>query len=177
MDGRDCMDRKGCSGSDPSIPLNPICPDPQEFNRKSSIVNRTSNRFSSFFDFVAKVRPDRDELENLILCGALDSIHPNRRAMLWVIPRAMEYADLRMTICDLRFESQEATFTSPSMGIGVNLDSASPLVGEVGDHSEPGEGVRSGAKFTAMLLGGESEMASTVGWSSLGDTLRLGVLA
>lgn len=49
-------------------------------------------RFASFFDFVAKVQPARDELEILILCGALDSLCPNRRAMLWAIPNAMDYA-------------------------------------------------------------------------------------
>lgn len=51
-----------------------------------------SSAFRSFFDFVAKVRPGRDELENLILCGALDTLHANRRAMLWAIPDAEEYA-------------------------------------------------------------------------------------
>jgi error-prone DNA polymerase len=49
--------------------------------------------FSSFFDFVYKVNPNRDELESLILCGALDSLCPNRRAMLWAIPEAYGYAD------------------------------------------------------------------------------------
>ncbi|MBV6459750.1 MAG: Error-prone DNA polymerase [Fimbriimonadaceae bacterium] len=48
--------------------------------------------FASFFDFVAKVRPDRDELESLILCGALDSLHSNRREMLWAIPKAMQWS-------------------------------------------------------------------------------------
>lgn len=49
-------------------------------------------RFRSVFDFCAKVRPERDELERLILCGALDSLHANRRAMLWAIPAALDYA-------------------------------------------------------------------------------------
>lgn len=48
--------------------------------------------FSSFFDFVAKVGPPRDELERLILSGALDGLVENRRAMLWAIPEAMNYA-------------------------------------------------------------------------------------
>ncbi len=51
--------------------------------------------YESFFDFVAKVRPPKDELECLILCGALDSLHPNRRSLLWSIPRAIRYGDLR----------------------------------------------------------------------------------
>ena len=49
--------------------------------------------YSSFANFVARVRPNRDELEWLILSGALDSLHPNRRAMLWAIPRALRFAE------------------------------------------------------------------------------------
>jgi error-prone DNA polymerase len=48
--------------------------------------------FTSFFDFVTQVRPSRDELEALILCGSLDRFCPNRRAMLWAIPSALDYA-------------------------------------------------------------------------------------
>lgn len=48
--------------------------------------------FRSFFDFVARIRPQRDELERLILCGALDSLHSNRRAMLWAINSAYQFA-------------------------------------------------------------------------------------
>lgn len=48
--------------------------------------------FGSVFDFAAKVEPNRDELEALILSGAFDSLHSNRRAMLWGIPNAQDYA-------------------------------------------------------------------------------------
>ncbi len=72
--------------------------------------------FSSLFDFVSRVRPERDELENLILCGALDSLHANRRAMLWAIPSAMEHADLRLTIYDLRLKKQGAGSSRRSSG-------------------------------------------------------------
>ncbi|MBX7132365.1 MAG: DNA polymerase III subunit alpha [Fimbriimonadaceae bacterium] len=48
--------------------------------------------FSSFFEFVQQVKPNRDELEQLILSGALDSLEPNRRAMLWAIPAALSHA-------------------------------------------------------------------------------------
>ncbi|MCE9559921.1 MAG: DNA polymerase III subunit alpha [Armatimonadetes bacterium] len=48
--------------------------------------------FKSFFDFVRRVNPNRDELETLILCGALGELHPNRRALLWSIPNALEFA-------------------------------------------------------------------------------------
>ncbi|HTQ10830.1 MAG TPA: PHP domain-containing protein, partial [Fimbriimonadaceae bacterium] len=45
-----------------------------------------NSKFQSFFDFAAKICPERDELEQLILCGFFDSVHPNRRALLWAIP-------------------------------------------------------------------------------------------
>ncbi|ARU42082.1 hypothetical protein CCB80_13400 [Armatimonadetes bacterium Uphvl-Ar1] len=48
--------------------------------------------FTSFFDFVTRIRPRRDELEQLILCGALDSLHLHRRAMLWSINAAFQHA-------------------------------------------------------------------------------------
>lgn len=50
--------------------------------------------FGGYFDFVSKARPDRDELEALILCGGLDSLCSNRRAMMWSIPQAQEFARL-----------------------------------------------------------------------------------
>ena len=53
---------------------------------------REEGPFTSFFDFVARVNPARDELESLILGGGFDSLHPNRRALLWSIPEAMNYA-------------------------------------------------------------------------------------
>jgi error-prone DNA polymerase len=53
---------------------------------------REEGPFTSFFDFVARVCPARDELESLILGGGFDSLHPNRRALLWTIPEAMNYA-------------------------------------------------------------------------------------
>jgi DNA polymerase III alpha subunit len=46
--------------------------------------------YTSIFDFVARVQPERDELEALILCGAFDSLHPNRRALLWALPSILE---------------------------------------------------------------------------------------
>ncbi|RYG34538.1 hypothetical protein EON81_15305, partial [bacterium] len=48
--------------------------------------------FGSLFDFVRKARPSRDELEALILAGALDSLCGNRRALLWAVPTALAFA-------------------------------------------------------------------------------------
>jgi len=39
--------------------------------------------FSSFADFVKKVKIDRDILRNLILCGAFDEFEVSRRILLW----------------------------------------------------------------------------------------------
>lgn len=61
-------------------------------NNESRTAKSESRRFTSFYDFAAKVRPARDELEQLILCGAFDSLHENRRELLWAIPSALDYA-------------------------------------------------------------------------------------
>lgn len=47
--------------------------------------------YRSIFDFVQKTKPNRDELEQLILCGAFDTLHPNRRSLLWAIPQIMAF--------------------------------------------------------------------------------------
>lgn len=58
-----------------------------------SIAQQRMHRsYRSMFDLCARVKPDRDELERLILCGALDSLHDNRRAALWAVPLAQEFA-------------------------------------------------------------------------------------
>lgn len=48
--------------------------------------------YVSWFDFVCRVRPDREEMETLTLCGALDSLITNRRALLWAIVPALATA-------------------------------------------------------------------------------------
>ena len=76
------------------------------------IASRSEGQFGSFFDFVARVKPHRDELEKLILCGSLDALHENRRAMLWAIPRALRFAG--NIDCDLPLSILE-----PSMPSGI----------------------------------------------------------
>lgn len=51
----------------------------------------TQRPFRSFFDAVTRTHPARDELERLVLCGAFDTLHPNRRSLLWAIPSALEH--------------------------------------------------------------------------------------
>jgi error-prone DNA polymerase len=45
--------------------------------------------YRSIFDFARKVRPDSKELECLILSGAFEALHKNRRALLWSLPNAI----------------------------------------------------------------------------------------
>ncbi|HRJ95677.1 MAG TPA: DNA polymerase III subunit alpha [Fimbriimonadaceae bacterium] len=66
-------------------------------------------RFGSFFEFVRRVRPDRDELEKLILSGALDGLGANRRAMLWAIPSALAIAAAPPTLPGFPEETLDLT--------------------------------------------------------------------
>lgn len=54
------------------------------------IKSRRGFRYDSLFDFVRRVSIPQDILENLILCGAFDSIHNNRRSMLWAVPGVLQ---------------------------------------------------------------------------------------
>jgi error-prone DNA polymerase len=56
-------------------------------NTKERILENRPYR--SIFNFARKVRPDSNELECLILSGAFDALHPNRRALLWSLPNAV----------------------------------------------------------------------------------------
>ncbi len=67
----------------------------------------TRQRFRSFFDFVARIRPNRDDLERLILCGSFDSLHSNRRQLLWAIPSALEYSAMVNPVGGLPLEYPE----------------------------------------------------------------------
>jgi error-prone DNA polymerase len=62
------------------------------------IVSDRKDGFQSMFDFVVRARPERDELERLILCGAFDKLHPNRRALLWAVPSAFTFAETTMAL-------------------------------------------------------------------------------
>ncbi|HEY0867345.1 MAG TPA: PHP domain-containing protein, partial [Fimbriimonas sp.] len=81
--------------------------------------------FQSFFDFVAKVRPARDELESLILCGALDLLCPNRRAMLWAIPAAFDYASLGLD-ADRSSDAPALPLAFPEPPLNLDIPDFSP---------------------------------------------------
>lgn len=44
---------------------------------------RSRGKFLSLQDFCSRVRIEKDVLYNLILCGAFDSLNPNRRQLIW----------------------------------------------------------------------------------------------
>jgi error-prone DNA polymerase len=53
--------------------------------------------YRSIFDFALKVQPATDELEAMILSGAFDSLHPNRRSLLWSLPQIASFAKTAYT--------------------------------------------------------------------------------
>lgn len=53
--------------------------------------------YSSLAQFCEQVKPNSNEIESLILCGALDRFCSNRRAMLWAIPELAKIARLAHT--------------------------------------------------------------------------------
>src|SRR6185369_16232936 len=50
---------------------------------QSLLQARARSPFTSLADFLDRVRPDRDEAENLVLAGALDVLGGTRPALLW----------------------------------------------------------------------------------------------
>ncbi|MGE5587348.1 MAG: DNA polymerase III subunit alpha, partial [Clostridia bacterium] len=57
------------------------------------VASRGPWGYASIEDFFVRVPVDRDLLENLVLCGAFDSLCPNRRAALWEIARQLWTAE------------------------------------------------------------------------------------
>ena len=75
------------------IPFNQISGLSKE-TKERTMIARMDGPFKSMADYVARARPDRDELEQMILCGCFDTLERNRRALLWSIPSAIEYGNL-----------------------------------------------------------------------------------
>lgn len=46
---------------------------------------RKDGPFKSFDDFYRRTRVDKDALLNMISCGVFDSLHPNRKQLLWTV--------------------------------------------------------------------------------------------
>ena len=56
------------------------------------VQERDRGAFTSLGEFALRCGPADDELRILILVGAFDSLHPNRRAALWGATEALRYA-------------------------------------------------------------------------------------
>lgn len=69
----------------------------QIFSVSSSTIERIVGKqpFLSLRDFVERVGPSQDELEMLVLSGALDGVVSNRRAALWCIPKLARRASAK----------------------------------------------------------------------------------
>lgn len=77
---------------------------------QSILRARRERAFTSIFDFCKRVSIDRDILKNLVLCGAFDSLHKNRREALWYLPQAVshgKYNGSLITDCELPGSGRE----------------------------------------------------------------------
>src|SRR2546423_7945791 len=54
---------------------------------------RAERPFESLLDFCIRVPLSRDKVENLILCGAFDSLHEHRRGLLWRLDETLSLAN------------------------------------------------------------------------------------
>ena len=54
------------------------------------LVERSKGTYRSLLDFCQRTHLDKDIITNLILCGAFDELHPNRRQLLWDLGRFQE---------------------------------------------------------------------------------------
>lgn len=62
------------------------------------LAARRERPFTSLRDFCLRTRAERDTLENLILCGAFDTLHPNRRALLAWLPEILCSSSLQLSL-------------------------------------------------------------------------------
>lgn len=81
----------------------------QVLGLKAETMRRiVSNRpYRSLYEFVEKVEPAVDELKNLIVSGAFDALHPNRRALLWTVRDAVQRAKCMKGLGGLRSDCDE----------------------------------------------------------------------
>lgn len=88
--------------------------------RQRIVANRAGLPYRSLFDFSARVRPDRDELEKLILCGALDAIASNRRQALWAIPSVMSYTESVASMFNSEHPTLPLYLPEPNLPEGIS---------------------------------------------------------
>ncbi len=88
---------------------------------------RAERPFESLLDFCIRVPLHRDKVENLILCGAFDSLHEHRRGLLWRLDETLAIAntyrgwDGKLTIdnCQLSIVNSAAV---PHLATPINWD-------------------------------------------------------
>ncbi len=56
------------------------------------LAARQEREFASLLDFVGRVNLHRDRLENLLLAGAFDRLHPHRRGLIWRLDETLALA-------------------------------------------------------------------------------------
>ena len=77
------------------------------------LSTRAEEPYSSLRDFCQRTHLKTDIITNLILCGAFDSLHPNRRQLLWDLPRIQKLS-ARLLQPSLFPDELEETFRSDS---------------------------------------------------------------
>lgn len=88
------------------------------------LKERAHRPFTSLLDLCVRVPLHRDCLENLILCGALDGLHPHRRGLLWRLDDTIGLA-----------ASYRAAAGGLPMGFGPETEASTPVAGEIEDFS------------------------------------------
>ncbi len=83
---------------------------------QEAITGARGDGFTSLLDFCLKVagKVPRDALEALVLAGAFDQLHPNRRELLWQVPHALEQA---------RLQAEEGVAAQSSLALGSGAPS------------------------------------------------------
>lgn len=54
------------------------------------VTSRAQRPFTNLYDFILRVEISRNIAENLVLAGAFDRLHPNRKATLWALNQGLK---------------------------------------------------------------------------------------
>jgi error-prone DNA polymerase len=98
----------------------------REEDIESILAARQERPFVSLLDFCWRITLHRDRLENLILCGAFDSLHTNRRGLMWALDDTLALA------CSYRAAAVEGA--QSALNLGSVAYAATPM-SEVEDFS------------------------------------------
>ncbi|RYG39139.1 DNA polymerase III subunit alpha [bacterium] len=67
---------------------------------KRAFLERQRGLYSSLAEFAARNLPAEDELTQLVMAGAFDALHSNRRGALWTVSEVLEYARAMRAVKD-----------------------------------------------------------------------------